>query len=138
MDNESNLVSVINGSAGDCLPDALFSPCLNFVIVILEGHSTSYRMSGRCISHFISSVILADLPVCVGLFTELSAKLAACPVTCDKLMNDACWCCLPTRFLFFFFPAPDSTSGVISKTIEICLHKEGNSFGFVMRGKCIH
>uniref|UniRef100_A0A8C9VW63 Glutamate receptor interacting protein 2 n=1 Tax=Scleropages formosus TaxID=113540 RepID=A0A8C9VW63_SCLFO len=30
--------------------------------------------------------------------------------------------------------APDSTSGVISKTIEICLHKEGNSFGFVMRG----
>uniref|UniRef100_A0A3B3B7G2 Glutamate receptor interacting protein 2b n=1 Tax=Oryzias melastigma TaxID=30732 RepID=A0A3B3B7G2_ORYME len=31
-------------------------------------------------------------------------------------------------------PAPDSTSGVISKTIDICLHKEGNSFGFVMRG----
>ncbi|KAG1927264.1 glutamate receptor-interacting protein [Pimephales promelas] len=30
--------------------------------------------------------------------------------------------------------APDSTSGVISKTIEICLQKEGNSFGFVMRG----
>ncbi|XP_061074796.1 glutamate receptor-interacting protein 2 [Conger conger] len=30
--------------------------------------------------------------------------------------------------------APDSTSGVLSKTIEICLHKEGNSFGFVMRG----
>ncbi|XP_030633046.1 glutamate receptor-interacting protein 2 [Chanos chanos] len=30
--------------------------------------------------------------------------------------------------------APDSSSGVISKTIEICLHKEGNSFGFVMRG----
>uniref|UniRef100_A0AAX7TAE3 PDZ domain-containing protein n=1 Tax=Astatotilapia calliptera TaxID=8154 RepID=A0AAX7TAE3_ASTCA len=30
--------------------------------------------------------------------------------------------------------APDSTSGVISKTIDICLHKEGNSFGFVMRG----
>lgn len=32
--------------------------------------------------------------------------------------------------------APDSTSGVISKTIDICLHKEGNSFGFVMRGIC--
>lgn len=32
--------------------------------------------------------------------------------------------------------APDSTSGVISKTIDICLHKEGNSFGFVMRGTC--
>uniref|UniRef100_A0A8C7DNU1 Glutamate receptor interacting protein 2 n=1 Tax=Oncorhynchus kisutch TaxID=8019 RepID=A0A8C7DNU1_ONCKI len=30
--------------------------------------------------------------------------------------------------------APDSTSGVISKTMEICLHKEGTSFGFVMRG----
>uniref|UniRef100_A0A3Q0R767 Glutamate receptor interacting protein 2 n=1 Tax=Amphilophus citrinellus TaxID=61819 RepID=A0A3Q0R767_AMPCI len=30
--------------------------------------------------------------------------------------------------------APDSTSGVISKTLDICLHKEGNSFGFVMRG----
>ncbi|XP_039627063.1 glutamate receptor-interacting protein 2 isoform X3 [Polypterus senegalus] len=30
--------------------------------------------------------------------------------------------------------APDSSSGVISKTIEICLCKEGSSFGFVMRG----
>ncbi|XP_062842439.1 glutamate receptor-interacting protein 2 [Trichomycterus rosablanca] len=30
--------------------------------------------------------------------------------------------------------APDSTLGFISKTMEICLHKEGNSFGFVMRG----
>lgn len=40
--------------------------------------------------------------------------------------------------LFSFLPAPDSTSGVISKTMEICLHKEGNSFGFVMRGRCIH
>uniref|UniRef100_A0A674NY63 Glutamate receptor interacting protein 2 n=1 Tax=Takifugu rubripes TaxID=31033 RepID=A0A674NY63_TAKRU len=30
--------------------------------------------------------------------------------------------------------SPTSTSGVISKTIDICLHKEGNSFGFVMRG----
>ncbi|MGH0164877.1 UNVERIFIED_CONTAM: hypothetical protein FKN15_071345 [Acipenser sinensis] len=29
--------------------------------------------------------------------------------------------------------APDSSSGVISKTIEICLYKEGNSFGFVLR-----
>ncbi|KAK1799714.1 hypothetical protein P4O66_006255 [Electrophorus voltai] len=34
----------------------------------------------------------------------------------------------------YFDAAPDSTSGVISKTIEICLHKEGNSFGFVLRG----
>uniref|UniRef100_A0A3Q3M998 Glutamate receptor interacting protein 2b n=1 Tax=Mastacembelus armatus TaxID=205130 RepID=A0A3Q3M998_9TELE len=31
-------------------------------------------------------------------------------------------------------PPTDSTSGVISKTIDICLNKEGNSFGFVMRG----
>uniref|UniRef100_A0A8C6SCN9 Glutamate receptor interacting protein 2b n=1 Tax=Neogobius melanostomus TaxID=47308 RepID=A0A8C6SCN9_9GOBI len=30
--------------------------------------------------------------------------------------------------------APDSSSGLISKTIDICLHKEGSSFGFVMRG----
>ncbi|KAL1021564.1 hypothetical protein UPYG_G00014860 [Umbra pygmaea] len=27
-----------------------------------------------------------------------------------------------------------SPSGVIAKTIEVCLYKEGNSFGFVMRG----
>ncbi|CAL8325372.1 unnamed protein product [Merluccius merluccius] len=27
-----------------------------------------------------------------------------------------------------------NTSGVVTKTIEVCLHKEGNSFGFVMRG----
>ncbi|XP_036960793.1 glutamate receptor-interacting protein 2-like isoform X1 [Acanthopagrus latus] len=27
-----------------------------------------------------------------------------------------------------------NSSGVITKTIEVCLHKEGNSFGFVMRG----
>uniref|UniRef100_A0A8C7M8N0 Glutamate receptor interacting protein 2a n=1 Tax=Oncorhynchus kisutch TaxID=8019 RepID=A0A8C7M8N0_ONCKI len=28
----------------------------------------------------------------------------------------------------------NAPSGVISKTIEVCLYKEGNSFGFVMRG----
>ncbi|XP_046896983.1 glutamate receptor-interacting protein 2-like isoform X1 [Hypomesus transpacificus] len=28
----------------------------------------------------------------------------------------------------------NTPAGVISKTIEVCLHKEGNSFGFVMRG----
>lgn len=29
-------------------------------------------------------------------------------------------------------------SGVMTKTIEVCIHKEGNSFGFVVRGmyKC--
>ena len=26
-------------------------------------------------------------------------------------------------------------SGMLTKTIEVCLHKEGNSFGFVMRGR---
>uniref|UniRef100_A0AAV2M4L6 PDZ domain-containing protein n=1 Tax=Knipowitschia caucasica TaxID=637954 RepID=A0AAV2M4L6_KNICA len=30
--------------------------------------------------------------------------------------------------------APDSSSGLISKTIDICLHKEESSFGFVLRG----
>ncbi|XP_075330830.1 glutamate receptor-interacting protein 2-like isoform X3 [Odontesthes bonariensis] len=31
-------------------------------------------------------------------------------------------------------PFVQTPSGVITKTIEVCLHKEGNSFGFVMRG----
>ncbi|XP_029362167.1 glutamate receptor-interacting protein 2a [Echeneis naucrates] len=31
-------------------------------------------------------------------------------------------------------PFVQAPSGVITKTIEVCLHKEGNSFGFVMRG----
>uniref|UniRef100_A0A8C7X174 Glutamate receptor interacting protein 2a n=1 Tax=Oryzias sinensis TaxID=183150 RepID=A0A8C7X174_9TELE len=31
-------------------------------------------------------------------------------------------------------PSFQTPSGVITKTIEVCLHKEGNSFGFVMRG----
>ncbi|CAL8337702.1 unnamed protein product [Lota lota] len=30
--------------------------------------------------------------------------------------------------------APDSSTGLISKTIDICLNKEGNSFGLVLRG----
>ncbi|XP_026784213.3 glutamate receptor-interacting protein 2a isoform X3 [Pangasianodon hypophthalmus] len=30
--------------------------------------------------------------------------------------------------------APSNPSSVISKTIEVCLEKEGNSFGFVLRG----
>lgn len=61
-----------------------------------------YHTSGRCISHFISSVILADLRVCVGLFTELSARLAGRPVKRDKLMNEVSWRC-PASCLFFFF-----------------------------------
>ncbi|KAM6925107.1 glutamate receptor-interacting protein 2-like isoform 2-T2 [Xenentodon cancila] len=31
-------------------------------------------------------------------------------------------------------PIVQAPTGVITKTIEVCLHKEGNSFGFVMRG----
>ncbi|XP_023154447.1 glutamate receptor-interacting protein 2 isoform X2 [Amphiprion ocellaris] len=31
-------------------------------------------------------------------------------------------------------PFVQTPSGVLTKTIEVCLHKEGNSFGFVMRG----
>uniref|UniRef100_A0A8C2X3F4 Glutamate receptor interacting protein 2 n=1 Tax=Cyclopterus lumpus TaxID=8103 RepID=A0A8C2X3F4_CYCLU len=31
-------------------------------------------------------------------------------------------------------PSVQNPSGVLTKTIEVCLHKEGNSFGFVMRG----
>ncbi|XP_056279545.1 glutamate receptor-interacting protein 2 isoform X2 [Pseudoliparis swirei] len=31
-------------------------------------------------------------------------------------------------------PSVQNSSGVLTKTIEVCLHKEGNSFGFVMRG----
>ncbi|XP_029993974.1 glutamate receptor-interacting protein 2a isoform X1 [Sphaeramia orbicularis] len=31
-------------------------------------------------------------------------------------------------------PFVQTPSGLITKTIEVCLHKEGNSFGFVMRG----
>ncbi|KAM9342659.1 glutamate receptor-interacting protein 2a [Pholidichthys leucotaenia] len=31
-------------------------------------------------------------------------------------------------------PFAQTPSGVVTKTIEVCLHKEGNSFGFVMRG----
>ncbi|KAM3871614.1 glutamate receptor-interacting protein 2-like [Diretmus argenteus] len=31
-------------------------------------------------------------------------------------------------------PFGQTPSGIIAKTIEVCLHKEGNSFGFVMRG----
>ncbi|XP_044879806.1 glutamate receptor-interacting protein 2 isoform X4 [Mauremys mutica] len=30
--------------------------------------------------------------------------------------------------------APESSSGIIPKTIEVCLYKEGNSYGFVLRG----
>jgi len=36
--------------------------------------------------------------------------------------------------LFSVCLAPSNLCGVISKTIEVCLEKEGNSFGFVLRG----
>ncbi|KAG8516940.1 Glutamate receptor-interacting protein 2 [Galemys pyrenaicus] len=31
-------------------------------------------------------------------------------------------------------PAPENSPGVISKTVDVSLYKEGNSFGFVLRG----
>lgn len=35
----------------------------------------------------------------------------------------------------FSFPiVPESSAGIIPKTIEVSLYKEGNSFGFVLRG----
>lgn len=52
-------------------------------------------------------------------------------LTQKRLVSDFVW------VSFSSSQAPDSTSGVISKTIDICLHKEGNSFGFVMRGKLL-
>lgn len=34
-----------------------------------------------------------------------------------------------------FLPlVPESSAGIIPKTIEVSLYKEGNSFGFVLRG----
>lgn len=32
---------------------------------------------------------------------------------------------------------PENSAGIIPKTIEVTLYKEGNSFGFVLRGQCL-
>jgi hypothetical protein len=35
------------------------------------------------------------------------------------------------------FPtAPENNPRIISKTVDVSLYKEGNSFGFVLRGQC--
>lgn len=35
------------------------------------------------------------------------------------------------------FPlAPENNPGIVSKTVDVSLYKEGNSFGFVLRGQC--
>lgn len=35
-----------------------------------------------------------------------------------------------------FSLAPENNPGIISKTVDVSLYKEGNSFGFVLRGQC--
>lgn len=35
-----------------------------------------------------------------------------------------------------FSPAPENNPGIVSKTVDVSLYKEGNSFGFVLRGQC--
>lgn len=36
----------------------------------------------------------------------------------------------------YFSPAPENSPGIITKTVDVSLYKEGNSFGFVLRGQC--
>lgn len=40
-------------------------------------------------------------------------------------------------FLFLYFLAIQG-SGVIFRTVEVTLHKEGNTFGFVIRGELLN
>lgn len=35
-----------------------------------------------------------------------------------------------------FSAAPENNPRIISKTVDVSLYKEGNSFGFVLRGQC--
>jgi len=42
--------------------------------------------------------------------------------------------CLEVTGSFSFPLVPESSAGIIPKTIEVSLYKEGNSFGFVLRG----
>lgn len=36
---------------------------------------------------------------------------------------------------FLFSPAPENSPGIITKTVDVSLYKEGSSFGFVLRGQ---
>lgn len=61
-----------------------------------------YLLSHRLadvLSHFISSVILPDLSMCAGLFTELSVRLAVHLAKRYKLMKET----LALSCLVFFF-----------------------------------
>uniref|UniRef100_A0A669DFU2 Glutamate receptor interacting protein 2a n=1 Tax=Oreochromis niloticus TaxID=8128 RepID=A0A669DFU2_ORENI len=52
-----------------------------------------------------------------------------------KLLTNLLYCkYLLNHFVNSALLLVQNPSGVITKTIEVCLHKEGNSFGFVMRG----
>lgn len=42
--------------------------------------------------------------------------------------------CVGVTKLFSLPSVPESSAGIIPKTIEVSLYKEGNSFGFVLRG----
>lgn len=35
-----------------------------------------------------------------------------------------------------FSLAPENNPGIMSKTVDVSLYKEANSFGFVLRGQC--
>lgn len=78
-------------------------------------------------------MFLADLLLNVSLHLGLFIWLS---LWSGRLPSKRCWFrdAIASLLSLLSLLAPDSTSGVISKTIEICLQKEGNSFGFVMRG----
>lgn len=42
--------------------------------------------------------------------------------------------CLLFALSWSSWSSVQNSSGVMTKTMEVCIHKEGNSFGFVMRG----
>lgn len=59
-------------------------------------------------------------PVCKYNWPKATAVIRLC--TCPRL---TCGCCV----------AAVQGSGVMFKNVEVTLHKEGNSFGFVIRGE---
>lgn len=59
-------------------------------------------------------------PVCKYSWPQATALIRLC--TCPRL---TCGCCV----------AAVQGSGVMFKNVEVTLHKEGNSFGFVIRGE---
>ncbi len=53
-------------------------------------------------------------------------------LTCWRVGVLACWC---VDVCVFWCVAAVQGSGVMFKNVEVTLHKEGNSFGFVIRGE---